>query len=562
MRVSKSSNSQSIDSDSSYESLLGVWVSLFFVMVYGAGATLGIQGSDSSEFVLASISDNRVHPPGYPVLVLWLKCFQWLSDNPVWNAAFATAVLSSLSMGFIVSAVRQWTQSTSLSLWIVGVFGLQPLWLRYSTVPEAFAILGLVYSMLIWVSVIPVRWTGAIVMSMALGIGIGSHHLFVLAFPIILWNGWKFRNYWFIQVVGICVGMLSYGFLCLQSGGWGHVSNIDELLRFFLRMDYGTFQITHSEQQGNWWETPWQYLVDWGRDSWGIFPIAVFASLVSIRWIGLEGLIGISWTLSSVLVLSLFGLPTSHAYLVHSNRFFMAPSVLALPLIAIGMRSVCDRWYRYSRFFYIAWVIPLILFSQNFVVMGRFDTRMQDWLAYSCRVLPQDALVFIAGDGAVFGMQLGQQVLDECIHLDVVYPKLLVYDWYRLEIAAKGHVGKSMSQMIQQQASDRPIFSVLGLSHESGLPPSYPYAGVWMRYVPNQEMLPSPENLMIELSTFQQHYPSGRWMHSFFHERSAERWPSEQWAHSWWAVSDALQSVGQDEMAETARGYGMIWLPQ
>ena len=47
-------------------------------------------------------------------------------------------------------------------------------------------------------------------------------------------------------LVGVGVGFLSYGYLLIQSGGWGDVSNIHDLLRFFFRIDYGTFQITHE----------------------------------------------------------------------------------------------------------------------------------------------------------------------------------------------------------------------------------------------------------------------------------------------------------------------------
>ena len=77
-----------------------------------------------------------------------------------------------------------------------------------------------------------------------------------------------------------------------------------------------------------------------GRDSWWLFPILTLISLRSIQWFGRDGQFGLSWILSSVFVLSLFGLPTTHAHLVHSNRSFMAPSVLVLPFVALWTSSV------------------------------------------------------------------------------------------------------------------------------------------------------------------------------------------------------------------------------
>ena len=71
----------------------------------------------------------------------------------------------------------------------------------------------------------------------------------------------------------------------------------------------------------------------------------------SIQWFGRDGVIGLSWILSSVFVLSLFGLPTTHAYLVHSNRFFMAPSVLVLPFVALGLQVLQVN----GRFYQVCW---------------------------------------------------------------------------------------------------------------------------------------------------------------------------------------------------------------
>ena len=93
--------------------------------------------------------------------------------------------------------------------------------------------------------------------------------------------------------------------------------------------------------------------------------------------------------LSSVGVLSLFGMPTDSTFLAHSNRFFLSSMVLWMPFVALGTQRLLRLLSnRTMSMLTVLILVPIGLMALNISVAGRFDTRMNDWLAHSCRVLP------------------------------------------------------------------------------------------------------------------------------------------------------------------------------
>ena len=524
-------------------------------------STRGIQASDSSEFVLSAVLGSRIHPPGYPLLSLWGSLFQWMSDNPMWNTSVAMGIFHSIAIVLLFDALDRWTKDRWLSLWVVALLVTQPLWIRYSTIPEAFPALSLVYAGLVWLlSFERLTLRHAWVFSALLCLGIGTHHLFVFTTPLILWLGWKLRGWWWICLLGIGLGFASYGALFVDAQSdwsWGTVSNLSDAARYFLRADYGTFQITHHAEEGTWWGTPLAYIQTLLIESWGVFAVGGVALLKLDRK---GGVLLLSWFLSSIAVLSLFGMPTDSTFLAHSNRFFLSSMVLWMPFVVWGTQRFLAQLSNQMRgFFKIMWCVPVGLMVLNIPVAGRFDTRMQDWLDHSCRVLPDGGLVFVAGDGAVFGSILGQEVLGVCDQVQFVYPRLLVYDWYREQLRSEGIEGRTMVEVLQGYPG--PVFSVLGLVGESSnLPSSVPYGGYWMQFIPPSQPLPLPENVeehLIEQSHVM-HISDIR--HPFLLEQSAESWPIEQWGHSWLALGEGYNSSGNETASERCFTYGKQWL--
>ncbi len=545
------------------------------------GATTGIQASDSSEFVLSAAQNARIHPPGYPLLSLWVQLFSNLGDNVVWNTTVAMGVLHSLALVLLVDSLSfhrgsEHNESESfpmLPLLIGSLLTSQPLWIRYSTIPEAFPALTLVFAGLYWLLRCgrSTHRTAAL-FGLVLAFGVGTHHLFVFAAPMILLLMWRMRAQWYTWFGISLLGLCAYGLLLFSDENgwsWGRVQDVNDVVAMFFRLDYGTFQITHRTEMGTWWGTPLVYLNTLVQESYGLFLLGILGAVQSIRQgtgsSKLEmGSTLAAWFLSSVVVLGLFGLPTDAANLSHSNRFFVSSMVLWMPFVHRGLFNFCLKVrdiHRQGVQISVLCVVMLLMMT-NYPVAGRFDSRMQRWLEHSCSILPAGSMVFVAGDGAVFGSVVGQEVYGLCLEVQFVYPRLLSYSWYRERLSTVGLSGTTMREILSQHSGA--AFTVLGLvgeDQEKGLPPSVPFGGYWMQFIPSNQDLPTPfaveEHLVNQAAQIEQGIE-----HSLLRHQSAENWPLEQWGHSWLALGAAYRSIGELERASKCVEYGRQWLSE
>ncbi len=541
------------------------------------GATTGIQASDSSEFVLAAAQNARIHPPGYPLLSLWVQLFFSIGDNVVWNTAVAMGVLHSMALALLVDALSveskvEAEQASILPILMGALLASQPLWIRYSTIPEAFPALSLVFAGLYWlIRCGRLTQKYAVLFGLVLAFGLGTHHLFIFAAPMILLLMWRMKTYWYIWLGLSSLGLGAYGLLLFSNEtgwSWGTAQNLHDVVGMFFRVDYGTFQITHRTQMATWWGTPLVYLNTLIRESYGIFLLGVLGAVQGLRQGTLSsklevGSTLVSWFCSSVVVLGLFALPTDSANLSHSNRFFVSSMVLWMPFVHRGVFAICIKMRRvYNQVVQLGFLgVVIALMITNAPVAGRLDTRMQRWLEHSCANFPAGSLVFVAGDGAVFGSLVGKEVYGVCSDVQFVYPRLLGYSWYRKRLGDQGIFGKNMVEILSQHRGS--AFTVLGLlgdeGQATGLPASVPFGGYWMQFIPSNQDIPNPfaveEHLASQATLIEQSIE-----HPLLRHQSAENWPLEQWGHSWLALGAAYQDIGELERASMCTEYGKQWL--
>lgn len=559
--------------------VIGSSVFLLHTLFVLWGATTGIQASDSSEFVLAAAQNARIHPPGYPLLSLWVQLFSSIGDNVVWSTAVAMGVLHSMTLVLLVDALSveskvEAEQSSMLPILMGSLLASQPLWIRYSTIPEAFPALSLVFAGLYWL-IRCGRSTQmhAVLFGLVLAFGLGTHHLFIFAAPMILLLMWRMKTYWYIWLGFSSLGLGAYGLLLFSNEtgwSWGTTQNLHDVVGMFFRVDYGTFQITHRTQMATWWGTPLVYLDTLIRESYGIFLLGVFGAVHSIRQGTRSSKLEmastlVSWFCSSAVVLGLFALPTDSANLSHSNRFFVSSMVLWMPFVHRGGLALCMQFQKVYR----QWVqlgflcVVIAMMAANVSVTGRFDTRMQRWLEHSCAIFPSGSLVFVAGDGAVFGSLVGQEVYGLCPDVQFVYPRLLGYSWYRKRLEDQGIFGTNMVEILSQHSGS--AFTVLGLLGDerqaTSLPASVPFGGYWMQFIPSNQDIPTPfaveDHLANQATSIEQSIE-----HPLLLHQSAENWPLEQWGHSWLALGSAYRRIGELERASMCTEYGKQWLSE
>lgn len=537
----------------------------FFSLVYGVFGANTVQASDTSEFLLLATHEGLPHPPGYPWLISWFRLFHLL---PVFSSvhcvSIANGCISALALGVLWCTLHHYTQDKSVSYISVGLLAVQPLWFRYSTVPEAFSLLALEYAILGYLfSVSIVSRRDAWLFGGCLALIVGGHHAGVFAFPMILLLLYRYRR-WFVDVVGISLlGVVVYTVLWdfsdtreVSLWSWGYIDSVDTWFRHIMREDYGSLRITHASIQGEWWETPRMYLYDWSVDSWGIFPIVLVYLVWQMVYRGAESkwhatkvpvVLG-TWLLASVVLLTLFRLPISKDFLVHSNRFFMAPGIIIMPLIAMGLQNISRRipFLQYG-----LTCVVLAFFAGNWILAGRFDKRMSHFIEHSCANFPDNSIVFVRGDGAVFSLLYAQEVQGMCQQVNFVFPSMLGYTWYQQKISAQGFRQPSTQNIMQDNISTRPIFVSLGMTNDGIEFSTVPWLGLWMQVLPEHTAVPSPqmveEHLQQSMHDLDVSFFVGN---HFLQERVAESWVGDQYYHSWLSVATAYRNIGDTISAQ------------
>ena len=553
------------------------WICVcFFSLLYGIFGTETVQASDTAEFLLLTEHTGLPHPPGYPWLISWFRIFHQLSVfSSVHRVAIANGCISAISLGVLWCTSYQYTQHKISSYLAVGALAFQPLWLRYSTIPEAFSLLALEYAIVAYLfSLSTVSRQHSWILGGCLALIVGGHHAGVLAFPMIVVLLYRYR-FWLLDILGISlVGLCSYLLLWNFSvehnphfWSWGAIDNVDTLFRYIMRYDYGSLRITHTSITGKWWETPWMYLYDWSVDSWGLFPIVLLYTIWNKRgqnsatnvyrtathmW-----LVVATWLFASVGLLALFQLPISKEFLVHSNRFFMAPGIIIMPLIAIGMHTVARK---ISFMQYVWMCVVAAFFAKNWIVVGRFDKRMAHFIEHSCANFPDNSIVFVRGDGAVFSLLYAQEVQGMCQQVNFVFPSMLGYTWYQQKISAQGFRQPSTQNIMQDNISTRHIFVSLGMTNDGIEFSTVPWLGLWMQVLPDHTALPSPQMVEEHLQQSMDDLHVSFFMENHFvQERVAESWVGDQYYHSWLSVSTAYRDIGDNISAERCVGMAEMF---
>lgn len=222
-----------------------------------------VQSGDSGEFVTASELLTVPHPPGYPLLIWYLKLGRsfFSIGTPFWQAAFLNSLLSllSLSLLFFLSPKNRIMSSIAMvSLALSSVF-----W-KFSLLPDAFALHWLIQIAILFVflsSNFKTETSRFGWMSVLIGLGLANHQTTVFLAPLWLFQAWKVRNprqiLRFLGIGATITGSFYLSLLFFNRShylSWGFIENLHGVFRHFLRSDYGTFSLSASHQQPFYWE--------------------------------------------------------------------------------------------------------------------------------------------------------------------------------------------------------------------------------------------------------------------------------------------------------------------
>lgn len=437
--------------------------------LYAFTASRSLQGGDVGEFVTVVYGDGTLHPPGYPLYILLAKAFTSLPYvNPVLALSLFSSACGLATCIVLFFAIRNWGLSNESALICSIAFALSPLQWKYSGVPEVFVLGTLLAAMILWVAGRDSRlrgWKRALAAGLFFGLGLCNHHTIIVLGPILLLCllravveikrfPWLAASLLFLG--GLMAGLTPYLTLLGPAEGawsWGGDFGFPELVRHFLRADYGTISLGISDQSPGRLENSVAYVIGLAP-RFSIFALAgavgllvatrpILAFLRSVwrrkaavamqRSEAVDGAaLWASFFLGSVALLSLFNLKPEGLSAAVVERFYLLPDLVFALFAAIGIESAI-KMHRRARYYLRATAAGVLsVFAVANVGGADWSNQLavEDYVFNSLDSLPGGSVVLGMGDLQLFGFLAASEVYARRTDVQYVDLSLLRHRWY------------------------------------------------------------------------------------------------------------------------------------
>lgn len=401
---------------------------------------------DSPEVVLQSSLVGVMHPPGYPLEVLYNALF-------IHALPFVSPLIAS-GLAHIVLGLTTIFMLTLLACEVAGAWGYAlglslasaPLFWQYSTTPEVFIGLQLFAMAFIWLLHRPTLYTCAPFV-LLLAMSVLHHHTVILFLPVLAWAAWEQRLNYRAHAVAVLCGIIclaAYGLLFFMHPdglySWGNISSLKNLWHHFLRAEYGTFSLARSAGATTLWERT--ALAGHTVFMNSLFPLAL------ILWASWEhkakawGRFQVFLATLLVVYFCLFtwtgSVPFSAAGVEVYKRFFLLPVVM---IHALAASMFHGKLSKNQIAVLLAYLVGTMILHQTEiweeVGSGRREIAAQfhrDFL----EAQPREAVVNIQGDSSFFATSYYQAV--EKIRPDLMIVPFTVLQW-RYDKLVKSYPG-------------------------------------------------------------------------------------------------------------------------
>ncbi|HEY5951009.1 MAG TPA: DUF2723 domain-containing protein [Kofleriaceae bacterium] len=473
------------------------------------------------------------HPSGYPLYVLWLRAWSWLPvETPAHAAALATAILTAIEVLVLHAACRAWGARPAPAAIATLLFVASPIVLRIQSTAEVFALNGVVVASVLWLSAAngPLRARRRVVaLGLVAGLGLANHLTCVLVAPVGVLGivrglredeGSKPATA-ALGLVGLCVGLLPYGYLLIAPDGpmsWRAVHGLGDLARHFLRVDYGAGQLSGRGGAPD----PGPHLVAlatsigraylWGPALVGLGGLAYFAARgdrVESRpaWI----VYAVAFLLVGPLFATRFNIVPRGIGLYTVQRMHVLPILMLAVPLAVTLDRLLARvpiptLVKRSRLVagtlltcaFLA-AIGLSLPSVSRAHSPAGERALENMLL----TLPEQAVVIGTTDEFHFGIGYLQNALGERRDVVAIALPQLGLGGYRERIRQrlgftieKAVAGEKLSVKVAEKvlATGRPLFIDPYQANIAGAFPSYPY-GLVFRILPRGSATPPIEEI-------------------------------------------------------------------
>ena len=474
----------------------GGLIALGFALLYMGTAAGHVLGGDAGEFAVVGATGGYAHPPGYPVYSLYLALFGGLPlSTPAHEAALATGVIGAAAVGLLYLALRAWNASRFGALLATLVFGLAAeIWLLH-TIPEAFALNHLVAAATLYVAAPsgPLRGRGRMVaLGACAALGVAHHHTIIFLLPVGLYGVWRAVDEsedhpaasLAAGLAVALVGLLAYGYLLWvgrmvpDAFHWAEIEGWSDLVRIFLRRDYGTFALTTEDGHGVSVLTQWATLAT--EVSADLLYLPVLLALVGFASpfvgrldggerfarLGATALVA-AWLLCGPVFVAMIGRGVSGADYLHLRKFHALFELMTVVGCAFGATLLERHVSRRSLALFL--LAGVILAGGAHALPFRQDhtgPTVEQYVRDTLEALPDDAILVGDSDHRYVGFAYGQRALGLRPDVDYIDTQILGFDWYRdrvesqlgFKTGATGdqtHIGRLFERVRQ---SGRPLF--------------------------------------------------------------------------------------------------------
>lgn len=420
---------------------------LFTLFVYIHNLSPGVFGTDSGDFLTASLAKGVPHPSGYPLYTLLGILFQSLPivATPAWKMGLVSAIISSLSVVVVYLIAKILTKSRYISLASsLTLAFLYPFWL-YAEVVEVFS---LHYFFILLLSYIAIRFyktkekRNLYYLAFFLGVSLTNNLAIILLFPAILilifisypkvLLDYKLLLKSFLFLV---LGLTPYVYIPIAASydpvvNWGKVVNLENFLDLILRKQYGWGKFNPGNSLNH-------YILYWRTFINPIIPILSLLGgfyLIKKRQYGL-----FLFLLLSFLALG----PLYFKYTVREfvssigkfgslERFYIQSIVSAMLFVPAGLLAFQEliqkllknkvlRKFTRTIFVVTIFTIPLASFITNFENTNLSHNFIGDNLGYDIlNTLPENSILLSQDDHNVFNALYIQLAYD--IRPDIYIP--------------------------------------------------------------------------------------------------------------------------------------------
>ena len=505
---------------------------LFGVYVYYGANALG--DCDSGEFIALAKHGGVAHPPGYPLLVLFLRLghliWSWMPSFNLIEVLSACSAIVVVAAASLMHRVVLGTYKLPLSAMVAVLFvfvsaevfraatGIEPFGLNL------FLACALIFNLWRFYQD-PYRQRPIIFMGLLFGLAFCTHHSFAMLLPMLVpvffltRGGVAPAKKVGLFFAGAAVGGLPYLYCFFHDPSsplvWGDWTNIGGAIDHILRREYGTLSLA-ATADGAWYNGPLLAASHFGSNFiWvgSVFvAIGIGKSALEMKDRGFEGAqqklelsILLGAIASGILFTSLFRLGDDPTAQWIARRFYALPFVLLTLFLAKGLTEF-ER-LEYPLLYKRALLVALCM-AQVLIQIPDGERRSEIYTEQFAKDIyatigEEGGLLVTDGDVDFFTAFYGKHVLGLGVNTQIVQAWLFHLPWYQKRLMDTGVIEQetdSLQELIVSNLRKRPIYLVNPLErfqvHHPDLQ-QYPI-GPLIRVSHRADPIPSPVTLIRE----------------------------------------------------------------